>query len=155
MAYSGFSAFGRIKSWLGKSDGSGDKAMREMNTTPLIDVMLVLLVMFIITVPIQTHSVKVDLPAPDPDSGPAPDAVKNKLTINADNMVAWNGTTVDQRQLAHLLDETKKFDVAPELQFQPDARASYVVVDETLATIKHAQVAKLGFVGNEQYARAF
>lgn len=155
MAYSGFSAFGRIKGWLGKGDDSGDKAMGEMNTTPLIDVMLVLLIMFIITVPIQTHSVKVDLPQPPKNPTILPDAVKNKLTISADNVMAWNGTLVDQRQLAHLLDETKKFDVAPELQFQPDPLASYVVVDETLATIKHAQVSKLGFIGNEQYARVF
>lgn len=155
MAISRISGFGRIKGWLTNQDSGAGRAMGEMNTTPLIDVMLVLLVMFIITVPIQTHSVKVDLPTPAPDQGPVPDAVKNKLTIDANNSIAWNGTPVDQRQLAHLLDETKKFDVAPELQFQPDPYANYVVVDETLATIKHAQVRKLGFVGNEQYARVF
>ena len=115
---------------------------------------LVLLVMFIITVPIQTHSAKVDLPnTPEPTT--KSDPVKNKLTIDANNVLAWNGTMVDQRQLAELLAATKAFPVPPELQFQPDERARYVVVDETLATIKHANVSRLGFVGNEQYIKAF
>ncbi len=131
---------------------TGETPLGEMNTTPLIDVMLVLLVMFIITVPVQTHSVKVDLPM---DGESRADPVRNKITIDADNVLAWNGEPVDQRRLAQLLDATKDFDVPPELQLQPDERARYVVVDETLATIKHARVNSLGFIGNEQYARAF
>ena len=134
--------------------GGDDKPMGEMNTTPLIDVMLVLLVMFIITIPIQTHAVKVDLPTPNNNpSDVKPD--KNKLTIDVNNVLAWNGTPIDQAGLAQRLEETKAFAVPPELQFQPDPLARYVVVDETLATIKRAEVGKLGFVGNEQYARDF
>ncbi len=130
-----------------------EKPMGEMNTTPLIDVMLVLLIMFILTIPIQTHSVKVDLPiAP---RGMTPHADKNKLVIDAQNRLFWNGTSIDKAQLDSLLAETQKFDVEPELQFQPHQQARYLLVDETLASIKRAGVNKLGFVGNEQYARVF
>lgn len=132
---------------------SSDRPMGEMNTTPLIDVMLVLLVMFIITVPIQTHSVKVDLPVHTDVT--EPDPVKNKITIDANNVLAWNGQRVDQRRLAVLLTATKAYPVQPELQFQPDPLARYIVVDETLATIKRAEVRNLGFIGNEHYTKVF
>ncbi len=138
------------------SMGDADEPFGEMNTTPLIDVMLVLLVMFIITIPIQTHAVKVDLPVPDntPKTDNV-DPIKNKLTIDANGTLAWNGEPVDQTALAARLEQTKSFQPMPELQFQPDPRARYVIVDETLATIKRSEVGKLGFVGNEQYARDF
>ncbi|MBN9788322.1 biopolymer transporter ExbD [Pseudonocardia sp. TMWB2A] len=137
--------------------GGGDEApMGEMNTTPLIDVMLVLLVMFIITIPIQTHAVKVDLPVPDntPKTDNI-DPIKNKLTIDINGQLAWNGEPVDQTALAAKLEATKAIQPMPELQFQPDPNARYVIVDETLATIKRSDVGKLGFVGNEQYGREF
>lgn len=136
--------------------GGDDVPMGEMNTTPLIDVMLVLLVMFIITIPIQTHAVKVDLPVPDntPNNSDV-DPIKNKLTIDIDGQLAWNGEPVDQAILAERLEATKAFQPLPELQFQPHPNARYVIVDETLATIKRSEVGKLGFVGNEQYAREF
>lgn len=130
-----------------------EKPMGEMNTTPLIDVMLVLLIMFILTIPIQTHSVKVELPINGPKTDTHID--KNKLVIDAQSRLFWNGTMVDRSQLEHLLAETQKFDVEPELQFQPHQQARYLVVDETMASIKRAGVSKLGFVGNEQYARVF
>lgn len=136
--------------------GGDDKPMGEMNTTPLIDVMLVLLVMFIITIPIQTHAVKVDLPVPD--NTPTTDnidPIKNKLTIDIQGQLAWNGEPVDQTALAAKLEATKAIQPMPELQFQPDPNARYVIVDETLATIKRSAVGKLGFVGNEQYGREF
>ena len=122
--------------------GGGDEApMGEMNTTPLIDVMLVLLVMFIITIPIQTHAVKVDLPVPD--NSPKTDnidPIKNKLTIDINGQLAWNGEPVDQTALAAKLEATKAIQPMPELQFQPDPNARYVIVDETLATIKRSDV---------------
>lgn len=143
---------------MGMSMGGGgdDAPMGEMNTTPLIDVMLVLLVMFIITIPIQTHAVKVDLPVPDNSPSDSNiDPIKNKLTIDINGQLAWNGTPVDQTMLAANLEATKAIQPMPELQFQPHPNARYVVVDETLATIKESAVGKLGFVGNEQYAREF
>ena len=138
--------------------GGGDdgEPMMEMNTTPLIDVMLVLLIMFIITIPIQTHAVKVDLPINDPNQQQPPvDPVKNKITIDPAGTVAWNGTPVNEATLTQYLETSKTLQPEPELQFQPDPKARYVVVDQTLATIKRANITKLGFVGNEQYYRDF
>lgn len=129
-----------------------EKPMGEMNTTPLIDVMLVLLIMFILTIPIQTHTVEIDLPFGQKGTTYAD---KNKLIIDAQNQLYWNGEAIDQRRLEQLLAETQKFDVEPELQFQPDAAARYIIVDDTLAAIKRSGARKLGFVGNEHYARVF
>ena len=87
------------------SAGSDDgEPMMEMNTTPLIDVMLVLLIMFIITIPIQTHAVKVDLPQGSGNPNPV-QADKNKITINAAGEVAWNGSPVTDVTLRQYLDQ--------------------------------------------------
>ncbi|WP_436278033.1 ExbD/TolR family protein [Parerythrobacter lacustris] len=126
--------------------------LSELNTTPLIDVMLVLLVMFIITIPLATHSVEVDLPQScQPDCPPAPDTVSNKIVIDAAGRVLWNGATVTETQLAALLAETTEMAIEPELQFEPEANASYDVAARTLRTIKASGVSKFGFVGNEKY----
>ena len=133
----------------GREDG---EPMMEMNTTPLIDVMLVLLIMFIITIPIQTHAVKIDLPQDSGDQTPPPvDPVKNKLAIDAGGIITWNGTPVDLVTARQYLDQTTRMVPEPELQFQPDAQTRYVIVDQVLAEIKRSGVTKLGFVGNEQY----
>jgi biopolymer transport protein ExbD len=138
------------------SGGRGDdEPMMDMNTTPLIDVLLVLLIMFIITIPIQSHAVKVDLPQPSPDEKDQVDPQKNKITINAQGVVAWNGTPVDEVTLTQYLDQTVAMSPQPELHFQPDATARYEVVDGVLAIIKRSNVTKLGFVGNEQYRSDF
>ena len=133
----------------GKDDGS---PMMEMNTTPLIDVMLVLLIMFIITIPIQTHAVKIDLPnnqnPPPPDMV---DPVKNKVAIDAAGTITWNGNPIDKLTLRQYLRASMALPVEPELQFQPDRQTRYVTVDEVLAIIKASKVTKLGFIGNEQY----
>jgi len=126
----------------------------DMNTTPLIDVMLVLLIMFIITIPVQTHAVKIDLPVPT-DSQSNVDPEKNKVMIDPAGTITWNGSPVDLAQLANYLEQTKALPVEPELQVQPDPYARYIVVDNVMAVIKRSGVGKLGFVGNEQYARVF
>jgi biopolymer transport protein ExbD len=134
----------------GKDDG---EPMMEMNTTPLIDVMLVLLIMFIITIPIQTHAVKIDLPSSDnPPDQTIIDPVKNKVAIDAAGTITWNGMPIDKLTLRQYLKASMALPVEPELQFQPDRQTRYVVVDEVLAVIKASKVTKLGFVGNEQYA---
>ena len=135
-------------------DRDDNEPMMEMNTTPLIDVMLVLLIMFIITIPVQTHAVKIDLPVPT-DAKNNVDPEKNKITIDPSGTIAWNGSPVDLAQLANYLDQTKAMPVEPELQVQPDPYARYIVVDRVMAVIKRSGVGKLGFVGNEQYARVF
>jgi biopolymer transport protein ExbD len=137
----------------GRDDG---EPMMEMNTTPLIDVMLVLLIMIIITIPIQTHAVKVDLPVNDPNAvAPPIDPVKNKITIDAQGTVMWNGAPIDDVTLAQYLTQTLQLNPEPELHFQPDANARYDVVDKTLAIVKRSEITKLGFIGNEQYRSAF
>jgi len=128
--------------------------MMDINTTPLIDVMLVLLIMFIITIPIQTHAVKLDLPVDDPNQKEPPpiDPVKNKVTITPQGQVLWNGSPVSLTVLRQYLDQTQTMNPVPELHLQPDPQARYEVVDEVLAVTKRAQVEKMGFVGNEAYA---
>ncbi|MBT2185427.1 ExbD/TolR family protein [Sphingobium nicotianae] len=136
----------------GKDDG---EPMMEMNTTPLIDVMLVLLIMFIITIPIQTHAVKIDLPQNAEQPLNAIDPVKNRLTIDPQGIIYWNGSPVDRVTLAQYLRQTRQMNPEPELQFEPDQSARYVVVDDVLAIIKRSEVTKLGFVGNERYGGVF
>ena len=132
------------------------RPMMEINTTPLIDVLLVLLIMFIITIPIQTHAVKVDLPVNDPrQSRPPVDPEKNKVSIDPAGVVSWNGAPVDEITLRQYLDTSAGMNPEPELHFQPDPAARYEVVDRTLAVIKRSQISKLGFIGNEQYRNDF
>ena len=127
--------------------------MMDINTTPLIDVMLVLLIMFIITIPIQTHAVKLDLPIDDPNAvAPPVDPVKNKIVIEPTGVVLWNGTPVDPVTLRQYLDITTTMTPTPELHLQPHPDARYEDVDEVLAITKRANVTAMGFVGNEAYA---
>jgi len=122
----------------------------------LIDVMLVLLIMFIITIPIQTHAVKLDLPVQQPNPPPQViDPVKNVLSINAQDQVLWNGSPVTMTQLRSYLDTTQQMNPVPELHLQPDATARYEIVDQVLAVTKQAHVQKMGFVGNEYYQSVF
>ena len=133
--------------------GSDDEPMMDINTTPLIDVMLVLLIMFIITIPIQTHAVKLDLPQDQPNQQPPPiDPVKNKIVISPQDQVLWNGQPIDLVRLRQYLDVTQTMNPVPELHLQPEPNARYELVDEVLAVTKRARVEKMGFVGNEAYA---
>jgi biopolymer transport protein ExbD len=130
--------------------------MMEMNMTPLIDVLLVLLIMFIITIPIQTHAVKVDLPVNDPtNKTQVIDPQKNKVVIDPAGTISWNGAPVDGVTLQQYLEQTTQIKPEPELHFQPDPQARYARVDEVLAVIKRSGVTKLGFIGNEQYRNDF
>ena len=135
----------------GKDDGS---PMMEMNTTPLIDVMLVLLIMFIITIPVATHSVDIDLPTPSDAPAPLVDPIKNKIVLTPAGEILWNGTAINQGQLVSNLQQSLKMAVEPELQFEPESQASYDLSAKVLNIIKASGVTKFGFVGNEKY-RAF
>ncbi len=137
-------------------DNDSGEPMIDMNVTPLIDVMLVLLIMFIITIPIQTHAVKLDLPVNQHNQPPPPiDPVKNLVVINAQDQILWNGAPVSMQQLRQYLDTTQQMNPIPELHLQPDATARYEMVDEVLAVTKKAHVQKMGFVGNEYYMSVF
>ena len=134
------------------SGGTDDgQPMMEMNTTPLIDVMLVLLIMFIITIPVATHSVDIDLPSPSETPPPLVDPVKNKIVLTPAGEILWNGEPIDQGGLVSNLQESLKLPVEPELQFEPEPLASYDLSAKVLNIIKATQVTKFGFVGNEKY----
>ena len=133
----------------GKDDGA---PMMEMNMTPLIDVLLVLLIMFIITIPVATHSIDIDLP--QANENPPPDMVdpiKNKIVLTPQNQILWNGTAIDDGTLVANLQTSLTYAVEPELQFEPEANASYDLSAKVLNIIKASGVTKFGFVGNEKY----
>ena len=135
------------------SAGGTDEVMVEMNTTPLIDVMLVLLVMLIITIPIQTHAVKLDLPQqqlnPPPPTTPP---VVVDLEIDFDGTPIWNGTPVASRaQLNKYFQDISNQVPQPEVHLRPNRLAKYDAVARALADAQRLGVGKIGFVGTDQY----
>ena len=132
----------------GKDDG---QPMMEMNTTPLIDVMLVLLIMLIMTLPPVTNSVNIDLPTPSNVPTNNVEPVKNKIVLTNDDKILWNDLEINDNQLVANLQQTLTFAVEPELQFEPEPNASYNLSSQVLNIIKGSGVTKFGFVGNEKY----
>ena len=133
----------------GRDDGA---PMMEMNMTPLIDVLLVLLIMFIITIPVATHSIDIDLPQADENAVPPPvDPIKNKIVLTQRNEILWNGEAINQGELVANLQTSLRFAIEPELQFEPEPFASYDLSARVLTIIKASGVTKFGFVGNEKY----
>ncbi len=133
----------------GSDDGS---PMMEMNMTPLIDVLLVLLIMFIITIPVATHSIDIDLPVANPNPPPdMVDPIKNKIVLTPANDILWNGEKISDATLVANLQTSLRMPVEPELQFEPEPQASYDLSAKVLNIIKASGVTKFGFVGNEKY----
>jgi biopolymer transport protein ExbD len=136
---------------MGMSIGGGeDEPMMDINMTPLIDVMLVLLIMFIITIPVMTHAVKLDMPR----ASNAPSLVQPiviNLEIDFDGTVLWNGTPVDLESLEGYFRREAANDPQPELHIRPSKRAKYDVVARVLASAQRNGMRKIGFVGNEQF----
>lgn len=132
----------------GKLDG---EPMMDMNMTPLIDVLLVLLIMFIITIPVATHSVDIDLPQPTNAPPPTVEPTKNKLVLTPNDQILWNGTPISEGQLVQALQTSTQMNPEPELQFEPEALASYELSAKVLQIIKSSGVTKFGFVGNDKY----
>src|SRR5688572_13418420 len=130
------------------SSGDGDP-MVDMNTTPLIDVMLVLLIMFIITLPVMTNNTRIDLPHGDASN------VKREsvsLSIDYDGTVVWNGTVVESfQQLEQYLRSAAAQTVQPELHVRPDKRAKYDQVAQVLAMAQRNGIQRIGFAGQEQF----
>jgi biopolymer transport protein ExbD len=130
--------------------GGEDEPMMDINMTPLIDVMLVLLIMFIITIPVMTHAVKLDMPRASNAPSQALPVVIN-LEIDFDGTVLWNGTPVDIESLEGYFRREAANDPQPELHIRPSKRAKYDVVARVLASAQRNGMRKIGFVGNEQF----
>jgi biopolymer transport protein ExbD len=134
----------------GKPGGDGE-LMIDINTTPLIDVMLVLLVMLIITIPIQTHAVKLDMPRGDPPPAAVQPEVVD-LEIDFDGTILWNGTIVpDRASLESRLRAVGQKDPQPEVHLAPNKLVKYSYVAMVLAESQRLGVTKIGLVGNEQF----
>jgi biopolymer transport protein ExbD len=132
---------------------TGDpEVMLDINTTPLIDVMLVLLIMLIITIPMQTHAVNLNLP----QGNPPPVSVQPQVVevdIDFDGTILWNGNVVpDRATLDNLLTNVAAQPTQPELHVRPDKLCSYKYVAEVLASAQRLGVQKIGIIGDEQFA---
>jgi biopolymer transport protein ExbD len=132
---------------VGNESGEGE-VMVEMNTTPLIDVMLVLLTLLIITLPIQTHAVKLDMPRPNTHQPPTPPVVVT-LEVDFDGTTLWNGTPVDKKTLDGYLQSAASDDPQPEIHLQPNRLAKYDAVAKVLADAQRLGVTHIGFTGIE------
>ena len=133
------------------SRSSDPEVMLDINTTPLIDVMLVLLVMLIITIPIQLHSVNLNLPMGNP---PPPLSLPEvvKLDIDDQSRVYWNGEVVEDRNLLESkMNASAQQQVQPEVHLRPDKDARYSVVAGVMASAQRLGLTKIGIVGNEQF----
>jgi biopolymer transport protein ExbD len=139
---------------MGMSLGSSDNSeMCDINTTPLIDVMLVLLIMFIITIPVMTHAVKLDMPRPS--DAPPPPALPEVITIEIDfdGTILWNGTAIqDMDALERYFRVESQKDPQPELHMRPDKRSKYDVVARVLASAQRNRMKKIGFVNVAEFA---
>ncbi|HXS90778.1 MAG TPA: biopolymer transporter ExbD [Steroidobacteraceae bacterium] len=131
--------------------GGDDEPMMDINTTPLIDVMLVLLIMFIITLPVMTHAVKLDMP--QSKNQPPPDVVIEpiQLEVDWDGTVIWNGTPVQLNALEGYFRVEAAKNPQPEVHVRPNRRAPYDTVAKVLALAQRNNMQRIGFVGNEQF----
>jgi biopolymer transport protein ExbD len=120
----------------------------EINMTPLIDVMLVLLIIFIITLPAQTHAIKINNPAPIPLQPQTPPDVID-LQIDFDGTLLWNKTAVDRATMQRLISSDALKSPQPEVHITVDRFANYEIVAQTLADLQHRGLKKIGFVNND------
>jgi len=132
------------------NEGGDPEVMVDMNTTPLIDVMLVLLIMLIITIPIQTHAVKLDLPAGNPPPPPAPPEVVT-VDVDFDGTILWNDQVVDRQGLDARIVTAAAEPVQPELHLRPNKLVTYKYVAAVMADAQRLGLTKLSLVGNEQF----
>ena len=132
--------------------GSGEpEVMIEMNMTPLIDVMLVLIIMLIITIPIQNHAINLNMPNGAPPPQLAPPTVVN-IDIDFDGTVLWNGEVVpDYNQLEARMQSVAAVPDQPEVHLRPNKLVAYKAVASVMAAAQRLGVTKIGMVGNEQF----
>jgi len=134
---------------IGPETGEGE-VMVEMNTTPLIDVLLVLLVMLIITLPIQTHAVKLDMPSRAQHPPTTPPVVVD-LVVDFDGSIIWDGQQVDRLTLDSYFVNAANTNPQPEIHLNPNKLAKYDIVAKVLADAQRIGVKKIGFAGLDQY----
>ncbi|HEX8481645.1 MAG TPA: biopolymer transporter ExbD [Allosphingosinicella sp.] len=128
-----------------------EQPISAINTTPIIDVMLVLLIMFIITIPTMTHSVKIDLPG----IGDGGEPEIHQIALDARSRLSWNGAPISEAALPARLAAFRAAGPNSVLHFRADAETRYEDFDRVLADVKRAGVERLGFVGNDRFARAY
>jgi biopolymer transport protein ExbD len=139
---------------VGSSSDDNTEVMVDINTTPLIDVMLVLLIMFIITIPIQTHAVKMNMPVPNKAAPPPKPPEVVRIDVDFDGTIGWNGEIIQAGDRAAI--ESKLAAVAaqsdqPEVHLRPNKLVTYKHVAMIMATAQRLGVTKIGIVGNEQF----
>jgi biopolymer transport protein ExbD len=131
--------------------GDSDEPMMDINTTPLIDVMLVLIIMLIITIPIQTHAVKMNMPVGPSSAPPKPPEIV-RIDVDFDGTIGWNGVIVpDRAELENRLAQVAALPDQPEVHLRPNKLVSYKVVAMVMASAQRLGVTKIGLVGNEQF----
>jgi len=126
---------------------SGGGAMSDINVTPLVDVMLVLLIIFMITAPMLTHRIKIDLPQPTNNPPPQVENPPEPITLSvrSSGQFYWNDQLVTEEQLQQMMTVTSKKNPQPELQIQADKTAKYQLVATVMADAKNAGMTKIGF----------
>ena len=133
------------------SGGGDPEVMIDINTTPLIDVMLVLIIMLIITIPIQTHAVKLNMPVGNPPPPPTPPEVV-QVDVDFDGTILWNGETVpDRPTLEAKLKAAAQQPIQPEFHLRPNKLVTYKHVAAVMASAQRLGVTKMGLIGAEQF----
>ena len=136
---------------VGSGAGGDPEVMVDINTTPLIDVMLVLLIMLIITIPIQTHAVKLNMPVGNPPPPLAPPTVIT-IEVDFDGTVLWNGDTVpDRPTLEARFKSAAAMPDQPEFHLRPNKLVTYKHVAGVMATAQRNGITKIGLIGAEQF----
>ncbi len=131
--------------------GDTPEELVDINTTPLIDVMLVLLIMLILTIPVQTHAVKLNMPVGKPPTPTTPPEVV-QVVVAADGTVLWNGEAVaDRAALEERFRAVAAMPTPPEVHLRPDAKARYDYVAMVMAAAQRQRVTKFGIIGNERF----
>ncbi len=134
------------------SGGGDDEVLVDINTTPLIDVMLVLLIMFIITIPVQTHAVKMNMPVPSNAPPPPKPPEIIRIDVDFDGTIGWNGQVVaDRADLEARLTQVAAMPDQPEVHLRPNKLVTYRYVAMVMASAQRLGVTKIGLVGNEQF----
>ena len=138
---------------IGSSGGNDPDVMVDINTTPLIDVMLVLLIMLIITIPIQTHAVKLNMPVGTPPPPLVPPEVVT-IEVDFDGTLIWNGRVLpDRQELEARLRAAAEMPEQPEIHLRPNKLVKYESVAMVMASAQRLGMKKIGLIGNEQFMR--